>query len=64
MLSFDKLNSEQLKKLYNCYVYSYGWKYCKTSIGYSCVIGVEKYYELFGINDFILNEKNKRFTRI
>lgn len=62
--NFNELVSEELKKLYDAYVYSYGWKYCKTIIGYACVLSVEDYYKNFGLEDFVLSDKTKCYTLI
>jgi hypothetical protein len=64
MKKFNELSSEELKELYNNYVYSYGWKYCSTSCGYATLLSVEDYYKKFGIKEFELNDKTIKYTRV
>ena len=59
----NKLTTEELNKLYNAYCYSYRDKYCKTSFGSAGLIGIEEYYEIFGLEDFILTNNTKKYIR-
>lgn len=58
----SELTRDELKKLYDEYCYSYRDKHCKTSFGSAGVIGIEEYYKIFGLNEFILNETTKKYT--
>jgi hypothetical protein len=60
-VKFNELTPDMKKELYNVYTYSYGWKYCITPAGFTCKIGIEEYYKLFGLNEFVLNKKTKQY---